>query len=65
MHLDVPWRNDVAREGFFVDKKGSQARPGNRPGLGIEIDEDELKKHPFQPETFQRTFYKDGRVGDG
>ena len=27
-------------------------------------NEEELKKHPFQQEVLQRTFYKDGSVGD-
>jgi galactonate dehydratase len=39
-------------------------RPNDRPGLGIRINEDEVKKHPFQQETPQRVFYPDGSVGD-
>ena len=39
-------------------------RPNDRPGLGIEIDEDEVEKHPFQQEVPQRVFYTDGSVGD-
>ena len=35
-----------------------------RPGLGIEINEAEVKKHPFQQEVLQRSFYADGSVGD-
>jgi galactonate dehydratase len=64
VHLDVPWRNDVVREGFSVEPKGRIVRPGNRPGLGIEINEAEVKKHPFQQELLQRSFYADGSVGD-
>jgi galactonate dehydratase len=64
VHADVPWRQDVVREGFVVEKQGRIVRPGNRPGLGIEIDEAEVKKHPFQQEVLQRTFYADGSVGD-
>jgi galactonate dehydratase len=64
VHLDVPWRADVVREGFTVEKEGQLVRPGNRPGLGIEIDEAEVKKHPFEQELPQRTFYADGSVGD-
>jgi len=64
VHLDVPWRQDVVSEGFTVDKKGQIVRPGNRPGLGIEIDEKEVKKHPFEQEILQRVFYSDGSVGD-
>jgi len=35
-----------------------------RPGLGISINEAEVKKHPFQQELPQRVFYRDGSVGD-
>lgn len=64
VHNDVPWRADVVSEGFTVEKKGRIVRPNTRPGLGIEINEDEVKKHPFEQEVLQRTFYKDGSVGD-
>lgn len=64
VHNDVPWRADVVSEGFTVEKKGRIVRPNTRPGLGIEINEEEVKKHPFQQEVLQRTFYKDGSVGD-
>jgi galactonate dehydratase len=64
VHLDVPWRQDVVREGFTVEPKGRIVRPNARPGLGIEIDEAEVKKHPFQQEVLQRSFYRDGAVGD-
>ena len=64
MHEDVPWRRDIVPEGFEVDPKGRIVRPNSRPGLGIEINEKEVAKHPFQPEILQRTFYPDGSVGD-
>jgi galactonate dehydratase len=64
VHNDVPWRVDVVSEGFTVEEKGRIVYPNHRPGLGIEINEDEVKKHPFQQEVLQRTFYKDGSVGD-
>jgi galactonate dehydratase len=64
VHADVPWRADVVKEGFQVDPKTRTVRPSARPGLGIEIDEAEVKKHPFQQELLQRTFYADGSVGD-
>jgi galactonate dehydratase len=60
----VPWRAEVVTEGFTVEKQGRTVRPNNRPGLGIEINEAEVKKHPFQQELLQRSFYKDGSVGD-
>jgi galactonate dehydratase len=64
VHSDVPWRQDVVKEGFTVETKGRIVRPNQRPGLGIEIDEAEVRKHPFQQEELQRVFYKDGSVGD-
>jgi galactonate dehydratase len=64
VHADVPWRDAVVREGFQVDRKTRTVRPSTRPGLGIEIDEAEVRKHPFQQELLQRTFYADGSVGD-
>ena len=64
VHNDVPWREDIFSEGFTVEKKGRTVSPNKRPGLGIEINENEVKKHPFQQEVLRRTFYRDGSVGD-
>ncbi len=64
VHQDVPWRQDVVKDGFVVEKAGRIVRPGNRPGLGIEINEEEVRKHPFEQEVLQRSFYSDGAVGD-
>jgi galactonate dehydratase len=64
VHADVPWRADVVREGFTVENEGRLVRPNTRPGLGIEINEEEVKKHPFEQEVLQRSFYTDGAVGD-
>jgi galactonate dehydratase len=64
VHLDVPWRSDIVSEGFTVEPQGRLVRPSARPGLGIEIDEAEVKKHPFEQEIVLREFYADGSVGD-
>ena len=64
VHADVPWRADVVDEGFVVEPQGRIVRPNTRPGLGISINEDEVRKHPFQQELLQRVFYPDGSVGD-
>ena len=64
VHNDVPWRQDVVQEGFRVEPKGRLVRPNTRPGLGITINEAEVRKHPFQQELPQRVFYSDGSVGD-
>jgi galactonate dehydratase len=64
VHEDVPWRQAVVQEGFTVEREGRVVRPNTRPGLGITINEAEVKKHPFQQELPQRVFYRDGSVGD-
>lgn len=64
VHSDVPWRNDVVSESFEVEKKGRLVRPSNKPGLGIEINEREIAKHPFEQEVLQRSFAADGAVID-
>ena len=64
VHNDVPWRNDVVEEGFTVDEKTRTVTTNTKPGLGIMINEDEVKKHPFEQEVPQRVFYQDGSVGD-
>ncbi len=64
VHSDVPWRDDVVSESFVVRREGRVVEPSTRPGLGIEINEAEVKKHPFEAEVPMRTFYPDGSVGD-
>jgi galactonate dehydratase len=64
VHSDVPWRGDIVSEGFSIERKGRIARANTRPGLGIDINEDEVRKHPFKQEELLRTFHKDGSVGD-
>jgi galactonate dehydratase len=64
VHTDVPWREDIVDEGFVVQRDGRLVHPNTRPGLGISINEDEVKKHPFEQELPQRVFYPDGSVGD-
>jgi galactonate dehydratase len=61
---DVPWRADVVQEGFTIEPQGRIVRPNTRPGLGITINEAEVKRHPFEQEVLQRVFYRDGSVGD-
>ena len=54
----------MVEEGFTVERQGRLVRPNTRPGLGIVINEAEVKKHPFQQELPQHVFYEDGSVGD-
>ena len=42
----------------------STVAANTRPGLGIEINEAEVKKHPMEQELPQRVWYDDGSVGD-
>jgi galactonate dehydratase len=61
---DVPWRRDVVDDAHPLESDGMRVRPTGRPGLGIEVDLDEVARHPQQPEVLQRVFYADGSVGD-
>jgi len=64
VHADVPWRHDVIDESLTVDKVGRTVTPNTKPGLGVSINEEEVRKHPFQQETLQRAFLRDGSIGD-
>lgn len=64
VHKDVPWRDEVVSEGFVVDPATRTVTPNQRPGLGISINEDVVRRHPFQQEVAQRVFYRDGSAGD-
>jgi galactonate dehydratase len=64
VHNDVPWRGDIVKEGYRLDKTTRTVTPNELPGLGISIDEEQIKKHPFEQELLQRVFYTDGSVGD-
>ncbi len=61
---DVPWRDDIVSSGFTIEPKGQIVRPSTKPGLGIEINEAEVRKHPFQQEILRRSFNADGAVTD-
>lgn len=64
VHADVAWRQDVVEQTFTIDKRARTVTPNTKPGLGITINEDEVRKHPFQQEILQRTFLRDGSIGD-
>lgn len=64
VHNDVPWRSDVVEEGYQLDRASRTVTPNTKPGLGVTINESEVRKHPFQQEVLQRVFYRDGAVGD-
>ncbi|WP_373652697.1 galactonate dehydratase [Schlesneria sp. DSM 10557] len=64
VHQDVPWRDEVVDEGYVIDPRTRTVTPNTRPGLGVTVNEEAIKKYPFQQEVLQRTFYSDGAVGD-
>jgi galactonate dehydratase len=59
---DVPWRQDIVEEPIPLET-GTVALP-TAPGLGIEINEKEAARYPFQPEVTMARFHKDGSVAD-
>lgn len=59
---DVPWREEVLTEPINMERGVSRAPTA--PGLGIDVDEKEAAKHPFQPEVTMAYFHKDGSVAD-
>ncbi len=51
MYSDVTWRKNVCNESLTCHN-GYLSIP-DRPGLGIEINEDECLKHPYEPHTLR------------
>jgi galactonate dehydratase len=60
---DVPWRFDVVRTNLRF--QNGYWLPLEEPGLGVEINETEARKHPFQQEIFEQSVYhEDGSVAE-
>lgn len=51
MYSDVEWRKDVTNEA--LEYKDGYITIPDKPGLGIEINEEECLKHPYQPHTLR------------
>lgn len=62
VRADVPWRNDIVIGGFNVES-GVVSTP-TAAGLGIDINEGEAAKHPWQKEVLMPSFHRDGSVTD-
>ena len=62
VRADVPWRDDILVNALDISH-GICSAP-RKPGLGIDINESEARKHPFQPEVTMAYFHKDGSVAD-
>ena len=59
---DVPWRFDVLSDSLELEN--GRAKLPTKPGLGVEVDEREAAKHPFEQEPLMRYFHDDGAVAD-
>lgn len=59
MYSDVAWRGEITNESLIY-QDGSIMIP-DRPGLGIEINEEACLKHPYQPHTLR---HYDGTLTD-
>ena len=59
---DVPWRDAVLKGHFPVEQ--GYILPPTAPGLGIEVDEEEAAKHPYQQEVLMQWWHPDGAVAD-
>ena len=62
MRGDVPHRDEVVDAPLAV--KAGYVYPGERPGIGVEVDEKAAGRYPYQPEAIQRYFHPDGSVAD-
>lgn len=51
MYSDVEWRSDVTNEA--LEYSDGYITIPDKPGLGIEINEEECLKHPYQPHTLR------------
>lgn len=61
---DVEWRAEIVQDHHALNKKNRTVTASDRPGLGIDINEAAILKHPFEQELPQQVFYADGSVGD-
>ncbi len=51
MSGDVPWRGDICKENVTIQDGFMQIPTG--PGLGVDICEEEIAKHPYQPTSLR------------
>ena len=64
MLTDVPWRWDVVKSS--LETRDGHWLPPSAPGLGVEVDEQEAAKHPFQQEVIHSNTIRaeDGAILD-
>ena len=61
--FDVPWRDEIVTAGHVRIEDGCAMLPTG-PGLGIELNEAEIAKHPFELGGQRQWFLADGSVTD-
>jgi galactonate dehydratase len=61
---DVEWRKEVVHDHHSLNKQNRTVTASEKPGLGVDINEAAIQKHPFQQELPQQVFHADGSVGD-
>lgn len=59
MYSDVEWRKDITNES--LEYKDGYITIPDKPGLGIEINEEKCLKHPYKPHTLR---HYDGTLTD-
>jgi galactonate dehydratase len=64
VHNDVPWRSEVVHSAHETDIRTRTVRPSSAPGWGVDINEKEVARHPYEPDLLQRVFLPDGSVAD-
>jgi galactonate dehydratase len=60
---ELPFWDDLFYGRRTVYEKGFALAP-DRPGLGIELNEDEAKKHPYTPKPWTSLHFPDGAIHD-
>ncbi len=59
---DVPWRDEVVQPPVRIER--GTGFPPTAPGIGIEVNEQEAARHPFEPEVTMAYSHRDGSVAD-
>ncbi len=58
----VPWRDELTDKPLkIVD---GHIHPGDKPGLGIEVNEKVCAKHPYKEMNYMQFFHPDGSIAD-
>jgi galactonate dehydratase len=58
----VPWRDEIVSPPLRIEN--GYTHPGNRPGMGIEVNEKVCAEHPYKEGKHMQVFHEDGAVAD-